>query len=336
MLQKPRKGPLIGGIIAGLLSLTLLIGAGFALLNRQALADQLTVWSFEPSAAVQSINDRLQLTEKGQFYFYASQPEVAPAETFNEDCPRQEPGSPILGCYTLNRIFIYDIQNERLDGIEEVTAAHEMLHAAWDRLPQAEQSRLETLLLQAYEENQTPELLERISYYERNQPDDIVNELHSILPTEVRSIGSELEQYYAQYFEDRAAVVTLFETYNSVFLSILDRLDSLLTELEQLDATIEQRRANYEAAVANLSRDIDSFNARASNGGFSSQQQFNTERSVLVQRTNSLEQEQIAITNLINRYNTLYEEYTDLGAELQQLNESIDSIQELEAAPELE
>lgn len=335
MLQKPRRGPLIGGIVAGIFTVLILVAAGWTLLNRQFVADQLNVWSYEPTQSVRVIEDRLSFTDQGQFYFYVGRPEVAPAENFNQDCPRQEPGSPILGCYTLGRIFIYDITNEKLDGIEEVTAAHEMLHVIWDRLSESEQQRLGALLLASYEENKTDELESRIQYYERTQPGEIINELHSILPTEVRTIGSELEVYYAQYFVERERVVSLYEQYSSVFGSLIERVETLFDDLNSLSASIEQRRTTYESSVASLSADISRFNSRAESGDFVSQQQFNTERIVLIQRTDALEGERQAISTLINRYNTLYSEYVSLATELQALNESIDSISELEEAPTL-
>ena len=335
MSQKLRNGSFIGAIIAGVIALIIVSIAGWMLLNRQFVADQLNVWAYEPTASVETIEDRVAFTNMGQFYFYAARPEVAPAEDFNQDCPRQEPGNPILGCYTLGRIYIYDITNEKLDGIEEVTAAHEMLHVVWDRLDMAERERLSSLLLTAYEANATPELAERIQYYERNQPGEILNELHSIVPTELTNIGDELESYYAKYFEDRQRIVSLYNQYSSVFESLIDRVDSLFEELNSISASIEQRRASYESSIVRLSADIDSFNARADAGQFASQQQFTIERSVLIQRTNSLESERQAITSLINQYNTLYNEYVSLATELQSLNESIDSISELEEAPQL-
>ena len=35
-------------------------------------------------------------------------------------------------------IYLYHVENEELSGITEVTAAHEMLHAAWIRLDERE------------------------------------------------------------------------------------------------------------------------------------------------------------------------------------------------------
>ncbi len=46
----------------------------------------------------------------------------------------------ILGCYNPSSrdIYIYNVTNSELDGVKEVTAAHEMLHAAWERLSESE------------------------------------------------------------------------------------------------------------------------------------------------------------------------------------------------------
>ena len=34
--------------------------------------------------------------------------------------------------------YIYNVNDERLNGLKEVTAAHEMLHAAYERLPESD------------------------------------------------------------------------------------------------------------------------------------------------------------------------------------------------------
>src|SRR5690606_32509048 len=99
------------------------------------------------------------------------------------------------------------VANAQLDGIKEVTAAHELLHAAWDRLSKSEQTRLGALLEEAYTKIGTDELEERMAYYERTQPGERANELHSIIGTEMADVGEELETYYKKYFIDRQQIV---------------------------------------------------------------------------------------------------------------------------------
>lgn len=337
MLKKSHKGQIIGAVAAGLFSVSILVGAGWLFANRQYVADQVTVWSYSPPAEIRAIESKLSFTDKGEFYFRVTQPDLQTAEEFNQDCPRQEPGSPILGCYAAGRMYIYDIQNERLNGIEEVTAAHEMLHAVWERMSPAEKDRIGTILKTEFEQKADEALVERMAYYERNEPTEIINELHSIIPTEVAEISQELETYYQQYFDDRRAVVALHDQYSSVFDGLVERADGLYTELAALGLSIQEDRNSYNRSVEDLSRDIASFNFRANNGDFASISAFNAERTNLVARSNALDALRNEISADIDRYNAAYEEYLRIAGELEALNESIDSIVgELEEIPTFE
>jgi hypothetical protein len=254
--------------------------------------------------------------------------------TVSGSCPRQEAGSPILGCYTTSdRIFVFNVSNEQLDGMKEVTAAHEMLHAVWYRMSASEQSRLGTLLTAAYEKSASPELKERMAYYQRNEPEAITNELHSILGTEVGSLGDELEAYYRQYFEDRQIVLNLHAKYNDVYKSLYSRADSLYTRMQTLSKSIDNRSEAYSAEVTKLSSDISSFNARANSGDFDSMSQFNSEKAALVARSNRLDAQRSSIYADIDVYNKMYEEYKVLASQIELLNNSVDSFKSLGEAP---
>jgi uncharacterized coiled-coil DUF342 family protein len=336
VLATSSKGRSAGSVVAAVASILLLVIAGLVFLNRQYVTDQITVWSYEPSQAVQTINTRVGFSDKGSFYFYANRPDVAEASQFNQGCPRQEPSSPILGCYTGSRIFIYDITNEKLNGIEEVTAAHEMLHGAWDRLNNEERTRLTTLLRDEYTKHASGDLAERIAYYERNEPGQVVNELHSILPTEVKDLSPELEKYYAQYFEDRQKVVALHDQYSSVLKDLNTQAQALFDELTSLSATIESAKRSYDSGAAALAETVAAFNARSQNGGFSSQQQFNSERAALLAQSNTIDASRDAINSDIDRYNEAYQQYQNVAGELDTLNKSLDSISNLPQTPKIE
>ncbi len=314
------------------------IGLAFWLfLNRQLVLDQVSVWTYEPTASILELNDKVRFTDKGQFSFYSTRPVIANPSEFNSKCPRQEAGSPILGCYTSDhRIYVFDINNAQLDGMKEVTAAHEMLHAVWVRMDQAEQQRIGGLLTAAYQQSASPELRERMSYYERNEPDAITNELHSILGTEVAGLGEELEAYYAQFFTSRQLILDLHAKYDSVYKELNSRAEVLFDEMEAIAADIQAQSDAYDVEVAQLSRDIDSFNARANSGSFSSIAQFNRERSALVARSSGLEAKRNAINNDIASYNVLYEEYKTISSQIELLNNSVDSFKALEETPTVE
>ncbi len=324
-----RKSSIVAFVVSGVL----IFAAAWVLLNRQFVLDQASVWSFTPSAEVEAIDKRVGFTDKGTFIFYATQPAIASQANFNKECPRQETGSPILGCYTGgDRIYVYDITNEQLTGMEEVTAAHEMLHAAWFRTSGDEKEKLTTELKTAYGKINDPSLKERMDYYERTEPGEFVNELHSILGTEVASLGEPLESYYSKYF-DRSAVLKLHDQYSGVYKQLYTRADELYAQMDTLSASIQSRSTAYESNVAQLSADIDSFNTRADNGSFTTQSQFNAERNSLVRRTNSLDVERDAINASIDAYNVLYNEYQELAKQIEVLNDSIDSFKQIDQAP---
>ncbi len=329
------KGSSLGTFIALIISVALIAAAGWAILNRQLVRDTVAVMMYQPSQEILAINERVGLTDKGEFSFYSAEPEVAGADTFNEDCPRQEPDSPILGCYVNGRVFIFDITNPQLDGIEEVTAAHEMLHAVWDRTSDEKRAALRPLLLAAYEKGASPELRERFTYYERSEPDQLDNELHSIIATEIMDVGSELETYYQQFFTDRTAVVSLHLKYSTVFAGLKAQTDSLYEELAALSAQIDEDVATYEAAVAQLSADMNSFNQRANDGSFSSTAQFNAERATLLARSNAVNAQYNQINQNVQLYNQKQALYEQLGTEMEALNKSVDSIEAPQEAPAL-
>ena len=330
-----KKRSFTGAIIAGALSIGILAAAGWLVLNRQFAIDQISVWSYTPSSKVQTIEERVDFTAKGKFQFYATQPQIDGSDQFNQDCPRQEVGSPILGCYTgQHRIFIYDVENAQLDGIEEVTSAHEMLHAVWERMSASDQTRIGNLLRAEYQKHtDDASLTTRMEYYQRTEPGQFENELHSILATETQTLSPELETYYAQYFKDRQKVVNLHEAYDTVFKNLTAQSDALYSELTALGISIEARTTQYNSDVTQLSADITAFNTRANSGQFTSISQFNSQRGALLTRTNQVDADRTAISADIETYNAKYKTYQDLSSQIEVLNKSIDSIKELQPAP---
>lgn len=334
MLDK--KHSFSGTIVTGTLSIIILVAAGWLVMNRQYAIDQVNVWSFTPTANIKKIDERVDFTSKGQFYFYATQPQVDGTDRFNQDCPRQEAKNPILGCYTSGRIFVYDITNTQLDGIEEVTAAHEMLHAVWERTSPSEQARIANLLKAEYQKQaNNKDLIERMDYYQRTEPGEFDNELHSILGTELASISPELETYYKQFFNNRQKVVSLHAKYDTVFRGLRDRSDTLYTELTALGISIETRTATYDADIAQLSADITTFNARAKSGDFASINQFNSQRTALTKRSDKVEANRASISADIDMYNGKYKEYQAISSQIELLNKSIDSIKDLQPTPSI-
>ncbi len=323
----------VGSIIAFVISGVFFVSAGWLFLNAQKALDYVTVWSYEPSSVIQQINEDVEFTNAGTFIFYAATPSVEQKNTFNQVCPRKEVNSPIVGCYTGDdRIYIYDVTNAQLKGMEEVTAVHEMLHAVWYRTSDADRQKLTAELRAVYDTLDNEELTQRIEYYERAQPGEVDNELHSILGTEVATLSDSLETYYAQFF-NRQAVLAFHDAYSGVYTELHTRADTLNKKMETLGASIQTRSDAYQAALFRYSSDVQSFNTRATNGSFQSQSQFSSERWALMLRMNALNVERDRINNDVVTYNEYLTEYMEISDHIQELNDSLDSFKQIDEAP---
>ena len=319
--RKRRRG--LGSLIFSVV----LIGLSIVIwLNRQYIVDSISFWQYSPSTTVANITERIKLSDTGKFAFYASQPTVDGSRAFNATCDRKEENTAILGCYAASRIYIFDVQDTRLDGIEEVTAAHELLHAIYQRLPEGEKANVNRLVEAEYEKLRTnPDFAERMAFYDRTEPGERDNELHSIIGTEIGPISSELEAHYAKYFTDRSRIVGFYAAYNKVFTALSDRAKELSAQLDTLSAQIKDASAKYNNDIKQLNADIAQFNQRANSGDFTSQAQFNTQRQALVARVNALAQGRDSVNAKITEYNRLKDEYNNTVTQSNQLYKSIDS-----------
>ncbi len=316
-------------VVAVVVLAVVALGSVLAINNRQYLVDQWTVRTFEPSAVVQGYIERSTMTDHGEFLFLASQPVVAAADEFNTVCENHEEGSGVLGCYT-NRdkvITLFDITDPQLDGMEEVVAAHEMLHAAWDRMSTDERTRISALLEAEYDTlTGDADFIARMEVYARTEPKQRLNELHSIIGTEVADLDPELEQYYDQYFGDRAALVALHVKSNAVFLQIEAQTAALVAEIDQLKVDIENDLASYNDGYDQLNLDIEEFNTRADAGEFDSQAQFDNERAALLSRQATLDTLFSSIQARETTYNEKISQLTDLNAAAAALNTAINIV----------
>ncbi|MEI7689571.1 MAG: hypothetical protein WCI79_01225 [Candidatus Saccharibacteria bacterium] len=313
-----RASSIIGVIIVAL--------AVVAFLNRQFIIDQITVWQFKPADGVLSLVERSGMNSQGQFLYLASQPTLDNATDFNAACSRTELVTSILGCYNGGKIYIYNITDTKLDGIREVTATHEALHAVYVRLDSGEKSKIDGLLEAEYTKLQSDKSFqEKMAFYERTEPGRRDNELHSVIGTEFGGIGTELETYYSKYFSNRQKVVELNSKYSSTIKTLEDRATALESQMASIADSIASRSPRYSADVASLNSDIESFNYRADNSLFSSQAQFDYERSVLSDRVYQIQSDRESINSSVVQYNALLAERNSIVVQSQELYKSMDS-----------
>lgn len=301
-----------------------IIATGLLIFFRQQVVDNFRAWQFAPSSQVVKIRDSLQLTSLGGLYFDSSHTAIEKADGFNQNCPQSEPNNPVVGCYSSQMIYIYDVKNSKLDGIEETTAAHELLHAAYERMSDDERSDIDAELQKVYKTLKTKELEARMNYYQKNEPGEENNELHSILGTEFRQLGTTLENHYAKYFTDRSSVLSFYQKYQAVFTRITGRLDSLAVSINKRTLRLNKNITVYNNDQSVLNDDINQFKKRR----FTSQTELDavynsltSRQTVLDGRLRTLKSELAAIERLRKEYNTLRQEYEELS---QSINSSLE------------
>lgn len=259
-----RRGPLARALPT-VLALALVAAGVFGFLGFQRLVDEYTAWTFTPSAAVTTILDSADLTSQGRLLFLASKPMVESASTFASNCASNREGSGILGCYVprTRSIHLFNVTDKRLSGLTEVVAAHEMLHAAWDRMNTVERQQVTALLeAEAAKLSGDAAFQTRMAYYAKNEPGQRDNELHSIIGTEVASISPALEAHYATWLGNRQAIVALQAKTNAVFSDLAKRSNDLTGAMDALQTTINTEYSAYTSGYVQLNADIRRFNAR--------------------------------------------------------------------------
>lgn len=325
-LSKPRTSNKRGIYLLIVLSLIVYGLAGWIYVNRQSISDNIVVFQHGKDPKLKQFADKTSMTDNAKFLLYASRAQVSAREQFNTNCSGLVERTVVLGCYTNQRIYVYDIEDSRLNGIEEVTMAHEMLHAGYDRLSVKERQLVDAMIEKQYSKITDERFKRTVALYPSGDSALRNNELHSMLATEIRTLSPELEAYYKKYFIDRSLVVNLAEAYESTFRQLEDQQRAIIDEMKTISAELETRLPSYENATSKLSTDIDLFNSRSRTGYFTSNDSFNKARADLLARQDNLENERIAINSLIDRHQQLQTELEKLNLRAQELQKSIDSL----------
>ncbi len=302
---------------------------GIAWLNRYVIFDTWRLRNYTPPTEIVQLADTTTMTGDTRRLFYVYQPLLANKSSFSTFCTESEQ-TIVLGCYIEHRgIYLYDVPDERLKGVEEVTAAHEVLHAVYDRLSRSDRQRIDTLVLQAFEGIEDAKLRQTVENYRKKDPSVVPNELHSILATEVRNLPKQLEDHYRQYFSDRLAVVKLAESYRQEFtgreqeVAALDQqLASIKQQIDALNRSLEQQQISLKTSYDTLQNDKQAGNVASYNEGVPkyNQQVVRYNADVNKQR------------QLVNQYNDLVERRNGLAVEENELIQALDSRSTIEQA----
>jgi hypothetical protein len=307
---KPRRSR---ALFSTLLLAAWLVVLGLVALNRDSILDWVKLQGYQVPPTVASLASQDTMTGYGRKIFYINQPDIEEKGSFAKSCPNNGGEQTIvLGCYRAGEsgIFLLKVDDSRLNGVMQVTAAHEMLHGAYERLSDADRKRVDAMLTDYYEHGLTDQRVrETIEAYKKSEPKDVVNEMHSVFGTEIANLPANLEHYYTRYFDDRAKVAAFAAQYQAQFTGRkqqIDQYDAQLTTLKnQIDAMetdlqSKQQQINTLQAQLNGQRrsgDVNSYNAGVP-GYNSLVNEYNTEIQTaksLIQQYNDLVKQRNAV-----------------------------------------
>ena len=299
-----------------------------AWLNRTLISDVISSLFSRITPEAAEVAENVGFTDYGRLVFSATNANLEDRDSFNERCRSHDQDVSVLGCYTNDHIYIYNIKNDDLNGVVESTAAHELLHAIWSRLDSSEKNRLSKYLLEVYNDGKYHEMLaEDLENYGELER---IDELHSRIGTEVAELPAELENHYAKYFVNQDLVVDFYDSYIEPFKELAEEIERLSAELEKLDAEIEARIKAYYERAHSLAAEVEEFNNCAVSGCFTSQAIFSARRSVLQSAQDALSDEFDAVNELVDEYNDLVTEYNENVIRGDALEKAINSNSEIE------
>jgi uncharacterized protein YukE len=305
--------------------IVLLLALVLVVRNPYSLTDWIKLRGYTPSPAIAAIAEQTTMTDKARHLFYINHPELSDKTSFRANCPQNDEQTIVIGCYASGQrgIFVLNVDDSRLAGVEEVTSAHEMLHAAYERLGKSERKRIDKLLQQYADTSLTNERIkDALEGYKKTEPGQQLNEMHSMFGTEIGTLPTELDEYYSRYFSDRAKVVAAADDYQEAFTSrqnaikqydeqltkLNDSIKSNTTELNDRSAALVQSRKRLDNYRQN--GDIDAYN----NGVESFNASVNAYNTLL-----DTTREQI------RSYNSVVEERNAIAAQTVELQKAIDS-----------
>jgi uncharacterized protein YukE len=291
----------------------------------QALVDWWQLRGYTPPPAVSSLATQDTMTAYAQHVFYVNHPNIeSNANQFRSDCQESEK-TVVLGCYHGNQdgIFIYNVNDSRLSGVQQVTAAHEMLHGAYDRLSTKDRNQVNSMLEDFYNNDlHDQRVIDTINAYKQTEPNDVVNEMHSVFGTEVGSLTPQLENYYTHYFSSRQTIVSFTNSYEGEFTIRTDEIKADDAQLAQLKIQINQTEANLQAELSHINSDrrqLDSLRTSGQTQAYNSRvDSFNIE---VGQYNTGVEN----LKNQIAAYNQLVAARNAIANELSSLSQALDT-----------
>ena len=302
-----------------------LLAVGLLLVNRQSLIDWWRLRGYTPPSSVVSLANEDTMAPYTRHLFYLNRPQLLPTVTsFRVHCP-ENLNTIVLGCYHPDQdgIFIYNVADPTLAGVQQVTAAHEVLHAVYARLSTQARTNLDTELTDYYQHGLNDSLVKaEVKLYQQTEPNDVMDEMSCTFGTEVANLPPNLEAYYRQYFSNRTVIVAYEQKYETAFSAREAQIKQYDSQLSQMKSQISSLQSQLTAAHANLNTQLANLASLRSSGNVAAYNAGVPTYNSLIDSYNANVQ---MISKLVSQYNQLVATRNQLAGQLTTLAAALDT-----------
>ncbi|HEY4964422.1 MAG TPA: hypothetical protein VIH90_07060 [Candidatus Saccharimonadales bacterium] len=310
-----------------ILVIVLILGIGVLVgfHEQNNIIDYLKLRNYTAPSNIAAIATSDTMTSYGRKMFYVNHPQLTPKTSFSSYCPNGTEQTVVLGCYHAaeDGIYILSVDNAQLNGIEQVTSAHEMLHAAYDQLSSSDKAYVDNLLTNYYNNGLTdPVIRAQIASYKQSEPGAVVNEMHSLFGTQVASLPPALETYYSRYLTDRATVVNYYLSYESAFSTRQNQIKADDQTLTTLNSQIDNNNRQISSQLADIQSLQVSLNNEKNNGQIT---EYNASVPGFNTKVDDYNNLVVETRSLIDQYNNVVNSRNSIVLVEQQLVQAISS-----------
>ena len=300
--RKPKKYIFIWSILGALV----LVAGFFVIFFGQRIIDFYSGRDYEPTPEMAKIIERLELTDEADLILRAVHPVAQESEEFNKNCSNREEEMSTLGCFSPsdNRIYLFKIESEELDGINESVLAHELLHAIYQRMNNIERTGVNRELDTYYKEHQ--ELFG--DYLTKYSDEQYYTELHSVIGQRIKSddLPHKLRDHYIKYFKNQDNIANFYAKYRAIFDDLKQNIESLSAKIEGQRTIINEKRESYQNHLNQYEEAADAMRRRTEKGQY-----------------NSIREQQAAYAYVRELYEALENERLDLNKDIKELNDNV-------------
>lgn len=302
-----------------------LVLLGLLIANRESISDWWRLRNYTPPKAIAQLADQDTMTPYARHLFYLNQPSLlSSVNSFRSHCS-QNREAIVLGCYhpDENGIYVYNVTDPKLQGVAQVTSAHETLHAIYGRLNDKERSDVNKLLEDYYKNGLTDQQVkDEIEQYKKTEPAAVLDEMHSIFGTEIANLPAPLGTYYKKYFSNRAAIIGYEQQYESEFSSRRATVARDDAQLAAMKSQIDTRQTALTAQLKQINATKDRLDSLRSSGDASA---YNAAVPSYNAQVSSYNDAVASLKNLITRYNQLVTARNLVASELNTLDKALDT-----------